>query len=107
MTMPNICRHLMALALLLASLASPLRLQAQAQPRAPESAVSTGTIDGTIVDRQTRRPVESAAVVIEGTEMTAVSAAADRFQIAQVPTGTHVLRAKLPATPCCRKPTSP
>ncbi len=82
----TLCRRFAALViLLLTTIGTP-------DAHAQEAAASAGTIDGTIVDRQTRRPVEAAAVMVEGSDLTAVSDATGRFRIDHVPAGTHVLR---------------
>jgi hypothetical protein len=62
---------------------------------AQEGVVGGGTLDGTVIDRQTRRPIAAAAVLIEGTSLTAVSDADGRFQI-RAPLGTLTLRIEAP-----------
>jgi hypothetical protein len=79
----------------IAIVAFVLCAHANARAMAQEGVVGGGTLDGTVIDRQTRRPIPAAAVLIEGTSLTAVSDVDGRFQI-RAPIGTLTLRVEAP-----------
>lgn len=56
-------------------------------------APGTGTLRGAVVDRTTRQPIAQATVNVMGTALGAVSGDDGRFAIANVPEGTHRVRA--------------
>lgn len=53
----------------------------------------TGSIAGTVLDRESRQPVGQASVALEGTELGAATDDAGRFVLPAVPAGSHRLRA--------------
>ena len=59
---------------------------------APAQVAHTGSIEGSVVDRDTRRPVHGAVVVIEGTALHIATAADGRFVLGNVPAGIQALR---------------
>src|SRR5918992_1191706 len=75
---------LLALPLLLGTLASPLA----AQQQAPQ----TGTIVGRVLDRNTSQPVAEANVVIVGSTRGGRTGEEGRYRITGVPPGTHPVR---------------
>jgi len=56
----------------------------------------TGTITGTVVARETGRPVAEAVVRIDGTNLSAVANAVGRFRLESVPSGSTVLVVQAP-----------
>jgi TonB-linked SusC/RagA family outer membrane protein len=62
---------------------------------APVAAQATGTLVGTVRDAASQRPLEAAQVYIEGTGIGALSNAAGRFLLLNVPAGEVTLRAEL------------
>jgi hypothetical protein len=74
---------------------APLAAQSAPSTSAPP-AVSrralVGALSGTVVDRGTRQPVADAQVGVIGTALTAITDAAGRFTIANVPVGTRSIR---------------
>lgn len=56
-------------------------------------AQTTGTIQGTVTDRATGRPISGAEVSVLGTTQSAATDVTGRFVIRGVPAGTHPLRA--------------
>jgi len=60
----------------------------------PAAAQQTGTIQGTISDAQTVRPLSGVQVSIPGTPLGTLTNAQGRFQIVNVPVGTRTLRAE-------------
>ncbi|MGI9181003.1 MAG: SusC/RagA family TonB-linked outer membrane protein [Longimicrobiaceae bacterium] len=61
----------------------------------PVAAQQTGTIQGTIVDANTARPLPSVQVFVEGTQLGTLTNPAGRFQILNVPAGQQSVRAQL------------
>lgn len=70
--------------LLGAALAAPITV-AQAQ---------TGKLTGTVTDKETGKPVEGAAVVVQGTTLGATTGPNGRYFIIQVPPGTYTVQAR-------------
>jgi TonB-dependent starch-binding outer membrane protein SusC len=62
---------------------------------APISAQATGTLVGTVRDAATQRPLEAVQVYIGGTGIGALTNAAGRFLLLNVPAGEHALVAEL------------
>ncbi|MGD8362017.1 MAG: carboxypeptidase-like regulatory domain-containing protein, partial [Gemmatimonadota bacterium] len=58
-------------------------------------AQGTGTVVGTITDATTGRPLGGAQVVIVDTQLGSLSGADGRYQIRNIPAGTHTVRAIL------------
>lgn len=54
----------------------------------------TGKITGVVTDTETGKPVEGAAVVVQGTTLGANTNAAGRYFIIQVPPGTYTVQAR-------------
>ncbi|MGI9179788.1 MAG: SusC/RagA family TonB-linked outer membrane protein [Longimicrobiaceae bacterium] len=54
-----------------------------------------GTIQGTVVEAATQRPLAGAQVTVSGTQLGTLSNAQGRFQIVNVPTGQHMVRAQM------------
>ena len=81
--MPGVVRGGLALALALALGSAPLAAQA------------TGTLVGTVRDAASQRPLESAQVYIGGTGIGALTNAAGRFLLLNVPPGEVTLVAEL------------
>jgi TonB-linked SusC/RagA family outer membrane protein len=54
----------------------------------------TGTITGQVIDSATRQPLGGVNVVVEGTELGAITREDGTFSIIGVPAGTHTLRAR-------------
>ena len=65
-------------------------------PRLTAAQAKTGVVTGTVVAREGGRPVPDAAVVIEGTGLTAVANGVGRFRLENVPAGSIVLVASGP-----------
>jgi outer membrane receptor for ferrienterochelin and colicins len=86
MTVPVRARFVLAL-LALVALASPRALFAQ----------GTGTIEGTVIDAGSRRPVANAQITIRGTGggVGAMTNAQGAFRILNVAPGTRIVRARL------------
>jgi TonB-linked SusC/RagA family outer membrane protein len=59
------------------------------------NAQQTGTVQGVVVDATTQRPMASAQVTIQGTQIGTLTNAQGRFQLLNVPAGTHTLRVEL------------
>lgn len=59
----------------------------------PITAQERGIVTGRVLDEATQAPLESAQVVIDGTNFGALANAQGRFLILNVPPGTHTLRA--------------
>jgi TonB-linked SusC/RagA family outer membrane protein len=55
-------------------------------------AQATGTVNGLVVDDQIGRPIADAMVVVQGTELRTFTNAQGRYQLLNVPAGTHTLR---------------
>lgn len=55
----------------------------------------TGTIQGIILDATTQRPLASARIVVQGTDLAAITNDQGRYQIRGVPVGAHVLEVEL------------
>ncbi len=70
--------------LLGAALAAPIAI-AQAQ---------TGKLTGVVTDTETGKPIDGAAVVIQGTTLGAITNATGRYFIIQVPPGTYTVQAR-------------
>jgi TonB-linked SusC/RagA family outer membrane protein len=83
--MPNMIKLKSIVAILLALGGIPTCLHAQ----------GTGTVVGTITDAATGRPLAGAQVVLVDTQLGSLSAADGRYQIRNVPAGTHTARAIL------------
>jgi TonB-linked SusC/RagA family outer membrane protein len=65
-------------------------------PTAPaELTAQTGTISGRVVDASTSAPLVNAQVSIDGTNFGALTNGLGVFRLANVPAGTHVLRATM------------
>jgi TonB-dependent starch-binding outer membrane protein SusC len=62
---------------------------------APASAQATGTLVGTVRDAASQRPLEAVQVYIGGTGIGALTNAAGRFLLLNVPAGEHALVAEL------------
>ena len=62
---------------------------------APAAAQATGTLVGTVRDAATQRPLEAVQVYIGGTGIGALTNAAGRFLLLNVPAGEHTLVAEL------------
>jgi TonB-dependent SusC/RagA subfamily outer membrane receptor len=62
---------------------------------APVAAQATGTLVGTVRDAATQRPLEAVQVYIGGTGIGALTNAAGRFLLLNVPAGEHALVAEL------------
>lgn len=62
---------------------------------APVAAQATGTLVGTVRDGATQRPLEAVQVYIEGTGVGALTNAAGRFLLLNVPVGEATLHAEL------------
>jgi iron complex outermembrane recepter protein len=65
-------------------------------PRSSAAQAKTGVVTGTVVAREGGRPVPDAAVLIEGTGLTAVANGVGRFRLENVPAGSIVLVASGP-----------
>jgi len=61
----------------------------------PVAAQATGTIVGTVRDAATQRPLEAVQVYIGGTGLGALTTAAGRFLLLNVPAGEHPLAAEI------------
>ena len=61
----------------------------------PLTAQQTGQVAGTVVDAATMRPLEGAQIVLQGTQMGALSNADGRYSIRGVPTGDYTVVARL------------
>ena len=87
MTRPTSARLTFGVALALAALVgwSP----------APVAAQATGTLVGTVRDGSSQRPLEAVQVYIGGTGIGALTNAAGRFLLLNVPAGEHVLVAEI------------
>jgi outer membrane receptor protein involved in Fe transport len=59
-------------------------------------AQGTGTIAGTVEDRQNGQPIPGAAVVVDGTDVTTVANGVGRFEIGNVPAGQRTLLISAP-----------
>jgi iron complex outermembrane receptor protein len=59
-------------------------------------AQGTGTIAGTVEDRQNGQPIPGAAVVVDGTDVTTVANGVGRFEIGKVPAGQRTLLISAP-----------
>jgi hypothetical protein len=79
----------MPLLLLFMALAALVAAPALAQPPAARS----GSIAGTVLDRETRQPVAQASVTLEGLPLGAATDDEGRFTLRGVPPGSHRLRA--------------
>ena len=55
-----------------------------------------GSIEGEVVDRDTRQPVSGALVLVEGTSLSAVVGNDGRFRIENVPATVYIVRAEGP-----------
>jgi hypothetical protein len=55
---------------------------------------TTGTLQGTVIDRQTRRPIDGAVVLVDGTPLNGVTGPDGRFSVAGVPAGVRMIRAE-------------
>jgi iron complex outermembrane recepter protein len=62
---------------------------------APAQAQERGTIQGTVIEGGTTRPLSGVQIVIEGTGTGTLTNAQGRFQLLNVPAGTHTLRAMM------------
>ncbi len=60
---------------------------------APAGAQGTGTIQGSVVDSATQRPLADVQVTVVGTTLGARTTQTGGFQISNVPAGTHTVRA--------------
>lgn len=58
-------------------------------------AQQTGTVQGVIVDVTTARPLAGAQVVVQGTQLGTIANQQGRYQLVNVPAGTHTLRVEL------------
>jgi TonB-linked SusC/RagA family outer membrane protein len=58
-------------------------------------AQQTGTVQGVVVDATTQRPLTGAQVTIQGTQIGTLTNQQGRFQLINVPAGTHTLRVEL------------
>lgn len=63
----------------------------------PEEVEAVVNVDGLIRQMGTRRPVEGATIVVDGTELTGTTDAEGRFEIAGVPEGAQKLRVLHPS----------
>jgi TonB-linked SusC/RagA family outer membrane protein len=61
----------------------------------PVLAQNTGSIQGTVVDQTTSRPVANAQVSVQGTQLGTITNQQGRFQILNVPVGTHTVVAEI------------
>lgn len=61
----------------------------------PAAAQQTGTIQGTVVEAATQRPLPGAQVSITGTQIGTITNQQGRFQLVNVPAGTHEVRVTL------------
>jgi TonB-linked SusC/RagA family outer membrane protein len=61
----------------------------------PADAQQTGTVQGVVVDATTQRPMSSAQVTIQGTQLGTLTNQQGRFQLLNVPAGAHTLRVEL------------
>ena len=59
----------------------------------PVSAQNTGTIQGVVTDSASQRPLSGVQVVVQGLGRVARTSEGGTFQIADVPAGTHTVRA--------------
>jgi iron complex outermembrane recepter protein len=73
-----------------------LALLIASSPRSSAAQAKTGVVTGTVVAREGGRPVPDAAVLIEGTGLTAVANGVGRFRLENVPAGSIVLVASGP-----------
>ena len=62
---------------------------------APAAAQATGTLVGTVRDAASRRPLEAVQVYIEGTGIGALTNAAGRYLLLNVPAGEHTIVAEI------------
>ena len=62
---------------------------------APANAQQTGSIQGTVVDATSQRPLASVQVFIPDTQVGTLTNQAGRFILLNVPIGTHTLRTSL------------
>jgi TonB-linked SusC/RagA family outer membrane protein len=58
-------------------------------------AQQTGTVQGVVLDATTQRPLVSAQVTIQGTQIGTLTNAQGRYQLVNVPAGQHSLRVEL------------
>jgi TonB-linked SusC/RagA family outer membrane protein len=58
-------------------------------------AQQTGTVQGTVVEANTMRPLPGAQVTVQGTALGTLTDAQGRFQLVNVPAGTRTIRAQL------------
>lgn len=63
--------------------------------RGQSAAQTSGTIDGTVIDAGSRRPLQSVQVTIVGTQVGTVTGNNGTFRLLNVGTGTRMLRARL------------
>ena len=56
------------------------------------AAQTTGSVTGTVVDLQSRQPLDGAQVTIVGTQLGALANAEGRFLVLNVPAGAHTVR---------------
>jgi TonB-linked SusC/RagA family outer membrane protein len=62
---------------------------------APAAAQDTGTVRGVVMDATTSRPLPSAQVFIEGTQLGTLTDQQGRYTIQNVPVGTHTVSVQL------------
>lgn len=63
---------------------------------APQPPAAIGVIERAVVDRDTHRPLVGAAVLVEGTSLTAIVEDGGRFRIGGVSAGVYSIRAEAP-----------
>lgn len=56
--------------------------------------VQNGSVSGRVTDAKTAAPIVGATVVVEGTSLSATTDNDGRYRIAEVPAGTHTVRAR-------------
>jgi TonB-linked SusC/RagA family outer membrane protein len=76
-------------------LAAPLYALLLALLPAHVVAQSTGTVQGTIVDAATQRPITGVQVTVRGTTLGTLTGTNGRFQIVNVPAGERTVRAEM------------
>lgn len=55
----------------------------------------TGTVSGSVLEEGTQRPLVGADVILDGTPYATIAGEDGRFELSDIPAGTHVIRASL------------